>query len=212
MTTRISILMALLASMLAFGAATAYASLSDQVNAGKAIAARVDASTATCTNLSTTAFEHLGEYVMERMVGSRSAHEAMNARIEAMMGTENADRMHQALGRRYASCATTGTGYGMMGGAGMMSGSSTGAGGWAAMMSSDLSWMRNGSWQHMNRADWQRAGRNMIGSGMMGTASGDWGIGAVVGVVLGALLLGGLAVYAALRRPWRHGPSHPSAT
>jgi hypothetical protein len=84
---------------------------------------------------------------MERMVGSRSAHEAMNSRIETMIGAVNADRMHQALGRRYAGCATTATGSGMMGGAGMtggagmMGGASTG-GGWGAMMGSDLSWMR----------------------------------------------------------------------
>ncbi len=45
------------------------------------------------------------------------------------MGSENADRMHQALGRRYAGCATTGTGFG----SGMMGGASTG-GGWGAMM------------------------------------------------------------------------------
>ncbi len=72
MTTRISILVALLASMLAPGAASANASLSKEVNAGRAIAARVDVGTATCTTLTTTDFEHLGEYVMERIRGSRA--------------------------------------------------------------------------------------------------------------------------------------------
>ena len=196
MTTRISILVALLASMLAFGVSSAYASLSDEVNSGRAIAARVDAGTATCKTLSTTDFEHLGEYVMERMVGSRSAHETMNSRMEAMIGAGNADRMHQALGRRYAGCATSATGSGMMGGGGMMGGASTG-GGWGAMMRSDLSWMRNGSWQHMTRAGWQNAASRMMGSGMMNTGASGWSTGAVIGVVLGALLLGGLAVYAA---------------
>ena len=98
MTTRLSILVALLASILAFGASSAYASLSDEVNAGKTIAARVDAGTATCKNLSTTDFEHLGEYVMERMVGSRAAHEAMNARMDAIMGTR--ERRPHAPGTR----------------------------------------------------------------------------------------------------------------
>jgi hypothetical protein len=208
MTTRIAWLLTLLASMLAFGAAPAYASLSDEVNAGQRIAAHVDAGTATCTTLSTTEFEHLGEYVMERMIGSRSAHQAMNSRMEAMIGSGNADRMHQALGRRYASCTTTATGSGMMGG-GMMGGASTG-GGWGAMMRSDLSWMRNANWQHMNRADWQNAASHMIGSGTMNTGGSGWSTGAVIGVALGALLLGGLAVYAALRRPWRHDPSQPT--
>ncbi len=209
MTTRISILAALLASMLAFGAASAYASLSDEVSSGRAIAARVDAGTATCTTLSTTDIEHLGEYVMERMIGSSSAHETMNSRMEAMIGAGNADRMHQALGRRYAGCATSRTGSGMMGGGGMMGGASTG-GGWGAMMRSDLSWMRNGSWQHMSRAGWQNAASHMMGSGMMNTGASGWSTGAVISVVLGALLLGGLTVYAALRRPWRHRPSRPT--
>jgi hypothetical protein len=53
MTTRIPILIALLASLVAFAAAPASASMSDEVNAGRAIAARVDAGTATCTTLST---------------------------------------------------------------------------------------------------------------------------------------------------------------
>jgi hypothetical protein len=209
MTTRITVLAALLASMLALGAASAYASLADEVNSGRATAARVDAGTATCQNLSTTDFEHLGEYVMERMVGSRSAHEAMNSRMEAMIGAGNADRMHQALGRRYAGCATSRTGSGMMGGGGMMGGASTG-GGWGAMMGANVSWMRNGSWQHMTRAGWQNAATRMMGSGMMNTGGSDWSTGAILGVALGALLLGGLAVYAALRRPWRHHPSQPT--
>lgn len=49
--------------------------------------------------------------------------------------------------------------------AGMMSGSSSVAGGWGAMMGSDLSWICNGTWQHMINADWQRAGGYMTGTG-----------------------------------------------
>jgi len=144
---------------------------------------------------------------MERTVGSRSTHQAMNARMDAIMGIENSDRMHQAIGRRYAGCTTTGTGSGMMGSSGMMGG----GGGWGAMMGSGYAWMRNGTWQHMTRADWQRAGDYMMVHGwMMNTAGSGWSTGAVIAVVLGALALGGLAVYAVLRRPWRHGPSDPS--
>ena len=208
MTRRISILLALVASILAIGASAAYASLADEVNAGKAIAARVDAGTAVCQSLGTIDFEHLGEYVMERMVGSRSAHEAMNARMDAIMGSENTDRMHEALGRGYAGCATTGSGGGHgMGSGGMMGGS---AGGWGAMMGSGYAWMRNGTWQHMTGADWQRAGASMMGSGWMHAGSGGLSTGAVIGVVLGALLLGGLVVYAVLRHLWRHGSSQPT--
>ncbi len=207
-TARLSLLVALLASALAFAAAPALGALSDEVNAGRAIAARVDAGTATCANLSNTDFEHLGEYVMDQTLGSRSAHEAMNARMEAMMGSENADRMHQALGRRYAGCATatTGAGYGMMAG-GMMGGS---ARGWGAMMGSDLSWMHDGNWQHMTRAQWQRAAAGMMRGGLAFSGGGGWGTGAVLAAVLGGLLLGGLAVFAILRWTGRQRPSSPT--
>jgi hypothetical protein len=207
MTTRLSILVAVFASILALGAASALASLSDEISGGKATAARVDAGAASCENLSTTDFEQLGEYVMERMIGSRSANEAMNARMAAMIGSENSDRMHEAIGRRYAGCATTGTGSGMMGGIEITGG----AGGWGTMMGSGYAWMRNGSWQHMTRADWQRAGGYMMGQGWIMDAGGSgWSSGAIIAAVLGALALGGLAVYTMLRRPWRRRPSRPS--
>lgn len=212
MTARIPLVAGLVVTMLAFGVSSAYASLSNEVNAGKAIAARVDAGTATCENLSTADFEQLGEYVMDRMVGSRSAHQAMNARMDAMMGAENADRMHQALGRRYADCTTAGlgAGYGMMGG-GMMGGGYGGTHGWDAMMGSGYAWMRNGAWQHMTRGDWQRVGDHMMGNGWMnGTGSSGWSSGAVIAVVLSALLVGGLTAFALLRRAWRRPPSTPS--
>lgn len=208
MTSRISILAAVLASALAFGASPALASLTGEVNAGKGVAARVDARTATCKNLSNTDFEHLGEYVMGRIVGSRSAHEAMDARMEAMMGSANADRMHQALGHRYAGCANTSTGYGMMSGSGMMGAT----GGWGAMTGSGYAWMRNGDWQHLTRAGWQRAGRYMMGNGWMTSAGGSgWSTGAVIALVLGALVLGGVTVFAVLRTPRWRGPSRPSS-
>jgi hypothetical protein len=69
--------------------------------------------------------------------------------------------------------------------------------------------VRNGSWQHMTRADWERAGGYMMGNGWMLGTGGGWSTGAVIGVVLAAVLLTGLAVAAVSRRPWRGGPSQP---
>jgi hypothetical protein len=206
-TPRLPILVAVFAGILAFGTSSALASPSDEVSAGKATAARVDAGIASCGSLSATDFEHLGEYVMERMSGSRSAHEAMNARMEAMNGSKSSDRVHEAIGRRYAGCATTGTGPGTIGSSGMMGS----AGGWRTMMGSGYAWMRNGASQHMTSADWQRAGGYMMGQGWMTDGGGSgWSSGAIIAALLGALWLGGLAVYTLLRRPWRRGPSHPS--
>jgi hypothetical protein len=195
--------------------APALASLTGEVSQGRAIAAKVQAGTTSCSKLSDTDFEHLGDYVMDRMIGSRSAHQAMNDRMESMMGSVTADRMHQVLGRRYAGCPANGTtgmmgGGGMMGGAGMMGSNSSN---WNSMMSSgNWSWMRNGNWQHMSRAQWQNTANTMMGGGwMMGGTSGGWSTAAVAGVVVLALLLVGLLVFAAVRRPRGHLPASPPA-
>lgn len=200
---------ALLIAVIAVGllaAGPALAALSDEVSAGQAVAARLQSGQASCQNLSNADFEHLGEYVMDRTVGSRATHDAMNARMDAMMGPKNTDRMHQALGRRYAGCAaTSGSSSGMMGGG------ATGTGGWGAMTGSGYAWMRNGTWQHMNRGGWQNAGAYMMDNGWMTDPGSGWSTGTIIGVVLGALALGGLAIYLLLRhRPRRQRPSQPT--
>lgn len=208
-------LTALLVATIAVGllaAAPALAALSDEVTAGRVVAARLQRGQVSCQSLSNSDFEHLGEYVMDRMVGSDATHEAMNARMNQVLGAENGDQMHQALGRRYAGCATTnGSGGSMMGGE-MMNGGSNGADGWGAMMGSGYAWMRDGNWQHMNRADWQRAGAYMMGSGWMTDPGSGWSTGAIIGVVIGAFALGGLIAYLLLtRRPRRPRPPQPTA-
>jgi hypothetical protein len=214
MTVRVSLIVALAAAVLPVAAAPALASLADEVVAGRQVAERLQAGATSCDKLSTADFEHLGEYVMERMVGSRAAHRAMNDRMTAMTGDANTDRMHELLGLRYAGCGTRGAGAGTMG-RGMMGGGAgpDSGGGWGAMMASgEFAWMRNGAWRHMSRAEWQRVGSSWMGPGMM-SRTGGWGTGAVLAVVLGGLVLGGLAMYAMLRRPWRrHRSRGPAAT
>lgn len=185
------------------GAAPALAALSDEVSAGRTVAARLHGGQASCASLSSSEFEQLGEYVMDRTVGSRLLHQAMNARMEATMGADNADRMHEALGRRYAGCPRAGTG--MMGGGPMMGAGTTSTGGWGAMLGSGYGWMRDGAWRQMTRADWQRAGAYMMGAGWMADPGGGWSTGAVIGLVLGGLALGGLVGYLVLA----HRPRTP---
>jgi len=171
MTVRVSLIFALGAAVLAVAAPTALASLADEVPAGRQVAQRLQAGATSCNKLSDADFEHLGEYVMERMVGSRAAHEAMNGRMTAMMGDANSKRMHERMGRRYAGCGRQGAGAGMMGSGIMSGGAGAGSGGgWGAMMASgDLAWMRNGAWRHMSRTGWQRVGSSWMGPGMSPT-------------------------------------------
>lgn len=189
MTGRILLVAALSAAILGVAAAPALASLADEVAAGRQVARQLDAGRVGCSDLDDADFEHLGEYAMERMLGSRATHEALNARMSSTMGAAGTDRMHELMGRRYAGCGASGAGMG---------------GGWGVMMGArDLAWMRNGAWRHMSRADWQRLGATWMGPGMMSGADDGWSTGAVLAVVVGALALGALGIYAVLRRPWR---------
>lgn len=88
--------------------APAHASLAGEVQAGQQVAAQVQDGRVTCSGLTASQSEHLGEYVMERMVGSREAHDVMNARMRGTIGVASSERMHAFMGRRYAGCATAG--------------------------------------------------------------------------------------------------------
>jgi hypothetical protein len=88
---------------------------------------------------------------MGRVLGSTSAHQAMNDRMRLMIGEQGEQPMHQLMGARFAGCSTSGAigGNGSMMGPGMMGGNN-GNGGWGAMMgSSDWSWMMGSAWRNM---------------------------------------------------------------
>ena len=153
MTRPIAFVKVLVAWVVSLSAGPALASLADEVAAGRQVARELRVGEAECSRLAADDFEHLGEYVMERMLGSRSAHEAMNERMASMLGHANSERMHELMGRCYAGCGTAAAGGAIMG-SGMMAGP-----GWAPMMRSpDFAWMRTDAWRQMSRADWQRTG------------------------------------------------------
>ncbi len=154
---------------------------------GAQLLRKVEAGTVSCASLKTEDFDHIGEYVMERMLGSPAAHEAMNRQMAATMGRQGEAQAHVYMGQRFAGCASGrapnafGAMMGMMG-AGMM-GSVYGSGG-SGMMGT-----RSGG---------------MVGFGSRSSAGGDgWGSGDTVMVVLMALLIvlagAGLAAW----KPWR---------
>ena len=202
----------LVATLVALGgaAAPAVASLGGDVAAGQQVAAQLQSGQANCGGLSAGQFEHLGEYVMDRMVGSRPAHAAMNERMSRATGAENTDAMHELMGRSFAGCAADGA-SGMPMGPGMMGGGYDGD--WGAMMRSPAwGWMHSGAWRQMSQADWRKLAGTMMGARY--TTAGDhrWSTAAVIAVALGAVLVGALLVLLLLRRPWqRRPPGAPSA-
>lgn len=105
MAPRLTVLLTTGLVLVALCAATAAASQTGEVTAGQGGAARLQSGRANCRSLTKTQFEHLGEYAMQRAVGSPAAHRALDAHLSAMMGSQDANQMHQLLGRTYAGCA-----------------------------------------------------------------------------------------------------------
>jgi hypothetical protein len=171
---------------------SAQADLTSEVRQGQQLSNAVRSSQQQCSDLSTSDFEFLGEYAMDRFLGNRAAHEAMNQRMAQMMGAAGERRMHIALGYRSTSCpgappsswlgpmagmmAGYGGGYPRGAGPGMMGPPHGGPGGYYGPM------MRTGS-----------------------HGDGDLSGLAVAALAFGAAVLGGLLVALALhmrgRRP-----------
>ena len=189
---------------------TAATSLAQEVAAGQALSARLEAGQIGCADLSNDDFDHLGEYVMNRMVGSLARHEALNARMTSMMGADNEARMHVLMGQRYAGCLATGTTTGGWMGPGMMGSDGWNGGGpWSQMMGSGMwSWMSDGHWQQMSSGDWQRLGAQWMGPGMMTTGGDRWSA-ADTGLVVGGALILAAAIGGLLA--WRGSRGTPSS-
>lgn len=118
--------------------ASAPASLLGEQRKGQQLIAGLQAGTRTCGQLSANDFDHIGEYVMFRALGSTTLHQAVNRRMIAMMSEQGESRMHQLLGQRYTGCSSDSRSgaYGAMG-PGMMGGYRASAGtiapdGWSA--------------------------------------------------------------------------------
>jgi hypothetical protein len=180
-----------LASALAPAAATA-ASVRAEEQQGASLLRQFEAGGQSCRSLSTDQFERIGEYVMGRMLGSTSLHEAMNEQMAQTMGKRGEERMHVFMGQRFTGCARGrvpagfGSMMGMMGsfmaggGGGIRGG---GAGGSGGMMGSN----GNGFGSSNTRA-----------SADDGWSGADTVMVTLMGLLI-ALVAGGLAV----TRPWR---------
>ncbi len=99
---------------------------------GKAVWDRLQAKQISCADLRDDDFEVLGDYYMGLMMGS--AHAAMDAAMDARLGTSGNTQMHVAMGKRMSGCDASasypqGGAFPMMGafGGGMMGWTSGGA-------------------------------------------------------------------------------------
>lgn len=188
----------ILAALMAAAFAATPASGATEAQQGGQLLQRVQSGAATCKSLSKTDFDHVGEYVMERMLGSVNVHSAMNRQMAAVMGARGETQAHVYMGQRFAGCASGqaptafGSMMGMMG-SGMM-GSVYGRGNTATMTGSGSGGMM-GSGNSTSAAD---------GDGWSG---GDTTMIVMMGLLL-ALVAGALVAW----RPWRRTDETPLKT
>ena len=83
---------------------SAQADLASEVNQGHRLADAIRSNERQCSELSADDFELIGEYAMDRFLGNRATHEAMNQHMVRMMGDAGERRMHITLGYRYTGC------------------------------------------------------------------------------------------------------------
>jgi putative membrane protein len=182
---------------------SALASLASEQREGAKALKDFNESGKRCSTLSKLDFEHIGDYLMGRMAGSTSAHQAMDDFMAQMMGEDATDQMHVALGQRYTGCGTGTIPSGfrnMMGFMSMMGGVAGGS----DRFGSGGPGGRNPAWMMGN-------GAGGSGSMMGGRRRGDDSNGVLVALLIA---LGVVLVLAAaglgLSRPWRRH-THASA-
>jgi hypothetical protein len=156
------------------------------------------------TSLSSSQYEHVGEYLMGQALGSTASHERMNSLMDEMMGSAAVDQMHVYLGERYLgkSAQIPGRYAPMYGLIGMMAG----------YRGSSIAGMMSGYLNSRTQSTSPYTGS----TGMMGyygtttNSTAGWSTVAIIAAaILAALLVGGgLALVMRMRRGRGHGDSH----
>jgi len=88
--------------VLAIAAATpAVASAASEQQQGAQVLSEVQAGKLHGTKVTSTQYQHVGQYIMGRALGSAQRYEAMDSLMDRMMGQSVSDQMYQYMGERY---------------------------------------------------------------------------------------------------------------
>jgi hypothetical protein len=172
-------------AFVSLNAASASSAVSAQQQ-GAALLAQIQNGQASCSKLSSNNLELMGRFDMERIMGSTTAYNAMNAQMQSTTGASGEQLAYRFMGERLGGCATGngpvafGTMMGMMGTSemGASYGSAYPAGSYGSMM------------------------------GGYGSGSGGASVAVIAAIVLGALVLLALIVFLVTRRTPRR-PTRP---
>ena len=206
---------AALVIVLAIAASTpAVASAASEQQQGAQVLSEVKAGKLQGTKVTSTQYQHVGQYLMGRALGSAQRYEAMDSLMDRMMGQSASDQMYQYMGERYlgksaAPNSSYGPYYSWM--ANMMS---RYGGPYAGMVGGYMM----GAYHSLTGQGSVRGGYHM-GPGMMGygyassqsAAHTGMSTGAIIAVVLGAIAAVGLLVVLLLGVAGRRAPKTGAA-
>jgi hypothetical protein len=82
-------------------AAPALASAAGEQQQGEQVLSEVQGGRLQGTNLTSTQYQHAGQYLMGRALGSSRRYEAMDSQMDRMMGQSVSDQMYLYMGERY---------------------------------------------------------------------------------------------------------------
>ena len=71
---------------------------------GSALLAQIQNGQASCSKLSSSNLELMGRYEMERIMGSTTAYNAMNAQMQSITGASGEQLAYRFMGERLGGC------------------------------------------------------------------------------------------------------------
>jgi hypothetical protein len=205
---------ALVLALALAAAPPAVASAASEQQQGAQVLSEVQAGKLQGTNLTSTQYQHVGQYLMARALGSARHYEAMDSLMDRTMGQSVSDQMYQYMGGRYlgknvAPKPGYAPYYSWM--ANMMS---RYGGSYAGMMGGYMMGAYNRLSGQGSATGGYRMGPGMMGHGYSSSqnaANRGMSAGAIIAIVLGAIAIVGLLVVLLLRTTGRRAPKAGTA-
>ena len=190
------------------------ASAASEQQQGAQVLSKVQGGKPQGTNLTNTEYQHVGQYLMGRALGSAQRYEAMDSLMDRMMGQSASDQMYQYMGERYlgksaAPNSSYGPYYSWM--ANMMS---RYGGPYAGMVGGYMMGAYHGLTGQGSVTGGYHMGPGMMGYGYASSQSAahtGMSTGAIIAVVLGAIAAVGLLVVLLLGVAGRRAPKTGAA-
>ena len=206
---------AALVIVLAIAASTpAVASAASEQQQGAQVLSEVQAGKLQGRNVTSTQYQHVGQYLMGRALGSTQRYEAMDSLMDRMMGQSVSDQMYQYMGEHYLGKSVAPNSsyvayYSWM--ANMMSRYS---GPYAGMMGGYMMGAYNSLSGQGPATNGYRMGPGMMGHGYASSqnaAHTGMSTGAILAIVLGAIAAAGLLAILLLGVAGRRAPKAGAA-